>query len=240
MLEIYLTGIKHESGTTFIMGGIAAAMQGLGYSTAVYIPAQTGAKYKDGFIQAPDVLFTKFLDKNVTTYCSYLYKSKKLSPSVFAAERLYMDKNVIFQDYMNVVNSHECVIVAGQSDMTTLFETNFNEEELLRTVASPIVLVASMRNATPDEMLDYLQLMKRKQMNIRGIIINGCPMDELKTTGRDLQKMLENNTQIPVLGLIPHIESLKGLRPEDWIEYIICRTDLEAIFDVKISKLSAE
>ena len=65
-------------------------------------------------------------------------------------------------------------------------------------------------------------------------------MDELKTTGRDLQKMLENNTQIPVLGIIPHIESLKGLRPEDWIEYIICRTDLEAIFDVRISKLSAE
>ena len=71
MLEIYLTGIKPGSGTTFITGGIAAAMQGLGYSTAVYLPAQTGAKYINGFIQAPDMLFAKLMDKNITTFCSY-------------------------------------------------------------------------------------------------------------------------------------------------------------------------
>ncbi len=238
MLEIYLTGIKPGSGTTFITGGIAAAMQGLGYSTAVYLPAQTGAKYINGFIQAPDMLFAKLMDKNITTFCSYLYKSKKLSPKVFAQEQLYMDKNVIFQDYMNVVNKYECVIVTGQSDITTLFETNFNEEELLRTIASPIVLIASMENSTPDEVIDYLKFIKAKSLNLRGIIINECPMAELKTGVREYQKLIETTTEVPVLGLIPKIENLKGLKPEDWIEYIICRTDLEAIFNVKISKLS--
>ena len=238
MLEIYLTGIKPGSGTTFITGGIAAAMQGLGYSTAVYLPAQTGAKYINGFIQAPDMLFAKLMDKNITTFCSYLYKSKKLSPKVFAQEQLYMDKNVIFQDYMNVVNKYECVIVTGQSDITTLFETNFNEEELLRTIASPIVLIASMENLTPDEVIDYLKFIKAKSLNLRGIIINECPMAELKTGVREYQKLIETTTEVPVLGLIPKIENLKGLKPEDWIEYIICRTDLEAIFNVKISKLS--
>ena len=213
-------------------------MQGLGYSTAVYLPAQTGAKYINGFIQAPDMLFAKLMDKNITTFCSYLYKSKKLSPKVFAQEQLYMDKNVIFQDYMNVVNKYECVIVTGQSDITTLFETNFNEEELLRTIASPIVLIASMENSTPDEVIDYLKFIKAKSLNLRGIIINECPMAELKTGVREYQKLIETTTEVPVLGLIPKIENLKGLKPEDWIEYIICRTDLEAIFNVKISKLS--
>ena len=149
-----------------------------------------------------------------------------------------MDKNVIFQDYMNVVNKYECVIVTGQSDITTLFETNFNEEELLRTIASPIVLIASMENSTPDEVIDYLKFIKAKSLNLRGIIINECPMAELKTGVREYQKLIETTTEVPVLGLIPKIENLKGLKPEDWIEYIICRTDLEAIFNVKISKLS--
>ena len=210
MLEIYLTGIKPDSGTTLISGGIAAAMQGLGYSTALYIPAQTGTAVKNGFIQAPDIMFAKYMDKNVTTYCSYLYKSKKITPEVFVQENLYMDKNVIFQDYMSVVNRYECVIVSGQSDFSTLFETNFSEEDFA----------------------------KNKGLNIRGIILNECPEISLDFDVTSIRKTLENNSGIPILGMIQKIKNINKLKPEDWIEYIICRTDLEAIFNVKISKLS--
>jgi len=239
MLEIYLTGIKPNSGTTLISGGIAAAMQGLGYSSALYIPAQTGAAVKNGFIQAPDIMFAKYMDKNITTYCSYLYRSKKLSPEVFVNEKLYMDKNVLFQDYMNVVNKYECVIVSGQSDFSTLFETNFSEEDFAKTINSPIVLVASMRNSMPEDILEYLDFIKHKGLNIHGIILNECPKTSNDYDVSNLRKTIENNSEIPILGMIPKVENIENLRPEDWIEYIICRTDLEAIFNVKISKLSA-
>ena len=238
MLEIYLTGIKPDSGTTLISGGIAAAMQGLGYSTALYIPAQTGTAVKNGFIQAPDIMFAKYMDKNVTTYCSYLYKSKKITPEVFVQENLYMDKNVIFQDYMNVVNKYECVIVSGQSDFSTLFETNFSEEDFAKTINTPIVLVASLRNSMPEDILAYLDFVKNKGLNIRGIILNECPEISLDFDVTSIRKTLENNSGIPILGMIQKIKNIDKLKPEDWIEYIICRTDLEAIFNVKISKLS--
>ena len=209
MLEIYLTGIKPDSGTTLISGGIAAAMQGLGYSTALYIPAQTGTAVKNGFIQAPDIMFAK-----------------------------YMDKNVIFQDYMNVVNKYECVIVSGQSDFSTLFETNFSEEDFAKTINTPIVLVASLRNSMPEDILAYLDFVKNKGLNIRGIILNECPEISLDFDVTSIRKTLENNSGIPILGMIQKIKNIDKLKPEDWIEYIICRTDLEAIFNVKISKLS--
>ncbi len=239
MLEIYLTGIKSQSGVTFISGGIAATMQGLGYSTAVYLPVQTGAGIKGGLIQAPDMMFSKFMDKNITTYCSYLYRGKPLSPAVCEREKLYIDKNIIFQDYMNVVNNYECVIVLGQSNFATMFEPDFTEEELLRTINSPIVLVASMKNSTPEEIFDYLNFAKRKNLNLRGIILNEYPMDKLSGEAKDLQREIYNRTGVGVLGIIPHIDDLHTLRPEDWIEYVICRTDIEAIFNVSISKLHA-
>lgn len=239
MLEIYLTGIKPDSGITFISGGIAAAMQGLGYSTALYLPAQTGAVIKNGCIHAPDLMFAKYMDKNIMTYCSYLYKSRRLTPEVFAKEKLYMDKNVIFQDYMNIVNKYECIILNGQSDFSTLLETNFNEEDFVRTINSPIVLVASMRNSMPEDILESLNLLKLKALNIHGIIINECPKVSKNFDVKSLQKTIENNTGVPVLGMIPVIENIFSLKPEDWIEYIICRTDLEAIFNVRISKLSS-
>lgn len=239
MLEIYLTGIKPKSGTTVISGGIAAVMQGLGYSTALYLPAQTGAVIKNGFINAPDITFAKRMDKNVNTYCSYLYKSKKLSQEVYAYEKLYMDKNVIFQDYMNVVNKYECVIVNGQADFSTLFETDFSEEDFVKTIGSPIVLVASMKNSMPEDILEYLNYTTNKGLNIRGIILNECPEVSLDYDVSRLQKTIGQSSGVPVLGMIPKIKDVKKLKPEDWIEYIICRTDLEAIFNVKISKLHA-
>lgn len=238
MLEIYLTGIKPKSGTTFISGGIAATMQGLGYSTALYLPAQTGAIYKNGFIHAPDLMFAKYMDKNITTYCSYLFKSKRLKPDVFEKEQMYIDKNVIFQDYMDVVNKYECVIVTGQSDFSTLFETNFSEEDFVKTINSKIVLVASLSNCMPEDILEYIDFVRNKGLNIHGIILNECPEISLDYDVSSLQKMIGQNAEVPVLGMIPKIKDLRTLKSEDWIEYIICRTDLEAIFDVKISKLS--
>ena len=238
MLEIYLTGIKPQSGTTFISGGIAATMQGLGYTTAMYIPVQTNAKLKNGLVQAPDMMFAKFMDKNITTYCSYLYKSKNLSPEVFRKENLYMDKNVIFQDYMNILNKCECLIINGQSDLTTLIEPNFNEEEMLRTISTPIVFVASLKNSSLEEIIEYLNTVRPKNMNVRGVIINECPVRSLEYDVTTIQDTIRQETGYSVLGIIPKIKDLSIIRPEDWIEYIICRTDLEAIFNVKISKLS--
>ena len=238
MLEIYLTGTKPHSGTTFISGGIAATMQGLGYSTALYLPVQTNAKLKNGYVQAPDMMFAKFMDKNITTYCSYLYKSEKLTQDVFSTENLYMDKNIIFQDYMKIINKCECLIMNGLSDLSTLIEPNFNEEEMLRTLNTPIVFIASLRNSSISEIIKYLNFIKRKNLNVRGVIINECPIRSLDYDVNNLQNMIRNETGYSVLGIIPKINDLSIIRPEDWIEYIICRTDLEAIFNVKISKLS--
>ena len=90
-----------------------------------------------------------------------------------------MDKNVIFQDYMNIVNKYECAIVTGQSNLNTLIETDFTEEELLKTIAIPIVVIASLKNTTREEIINYLNMVKMTEMNIRGVIINECPPDRI-------------------------------------------------------------
>lgn len=238
MLEIFLTGIKPDSGVTFITGGLAATMQSLGYSTAVYLPAQTGTMLRNGYIQAPDFLFIKHMDKNIMTYCSYLYKNRTLSLEVFEKEKLYMDRNVIFQDYMAVAQQFECLLVNGHSNMDTPIEKKFTEEELIHAMNIPLVLVASLRNTTIDEILEYLCGMRSKLLNLRGIIINECPIRSLDYDVRDLQKTIELRTGYPVLGIIPRL-MLRGLKPEDWIEYVLACTDIEAIFDIKIEKLSS-
>ena len=239
MLEVFITGIKPNSGVTFITGGLAATMQCLGYSTAVYLPAQTNTKLQNGYIQAPDLLFVKHMDKNITTFCSYLYKSPKLSLEVFTKERLTMDRNVIFQDYMTVAQQYECLLVNGHSDMNTPIEKNYTEEELICTMNIPLVLIASLRTTTLEDIIVELRKIQSSHYILRGVIINECPIRSLEYDVRELQKIIELQTGVPVLGIIPHLHTLKGLKPEDWIEYILSCTDIEAIFNVKIAKLSS-
>jgi len=214
-------------------------MQSLGYSTAVYLPAQTGAKLNSGYIQAPDFLFIKHMDKNIMTFCSYLYKSRNLGLDVYKKEKLYMDRNVIFQDYMTVAQQYECLIVNGHSNMELPIEKSFTEEELINAMNIPLIFVASLRKNTFDEILEYLNKVLNKPLDIRGIIINECPLRSLDYDVREIQKIIELRTGIPVLGIIPRLATLKGLKPEDWIEYILACTDIEAIFNIKIAKLSS-
>ena len=239
MLEVFITGIKPDSGVTFITGGLAATMQSLGYSTAVYLPAQTGAQLKDGYIQAPDLLFAKFMDKNIMTFCSYLYKNERLSLKVFEEEKLFMDRNIIFQDYMSVAQKYECLLVNGHSNMETPIEKNFNEEELIYAMNIPLILVASLADTTLEEILDYLNVIQSRALQLRGIIINECPFRSLDYDVREIQKIIEKRTGVSVLGIIPKLSSLHGMKPEDWIEYILGCTDIEAIFNIKIAKLSS-
>ena len=89
-----------------------------------------------------------------------------------------------------------------------------------------------------DEIIKYMNFVKRKNLNVRGVIINECPLRSLNYDVKQIPDIIRQETDYPVLGIIPRIKDLTIIRPEDWIEYIICRTDLEAIFNVKISKLS--
>ncbi len=138
---------------------------------------------------------------------------------------------------MNVANKHECLIVGGQSDLNTLIEPNFNEEELIQSMNIPLVFAASLKNSSIEEILNYLNMVSKKAIKIQGIIINECPFRSLDYDVRQIQKIIETRTGVNVLGILPKIASLDGMKPEDWISYILGCTDVEAIFNVRIAKL---
>ena len=113
MLQLFITGVKPNSGKTFITAGLAATMQSLGYSSAVYLPVQTGAVENSGYIQAPDLVYVKNIDENIKTYCSYLLKSTDLPLFAAAAEEVLIEKEIRKEEktcqslciYIYIVNS---------------------------------------------------------------------------------------------------------------------------------------
>ena len=75
MLKLYISSGNKKDGKTFLTAGLAATMQSLGYSTAVYKPIQTSGIEINGFMQSPDLTFVKSIDPYINTYFTYLFKT---------------------------------------------------------------------------------------------------------------------------------------------------------------------
>lgn len=237
MLQLFITGVKPNSGKTFVTAGLAATMQSLGYTSAVYLPVQTGAMEQNGYIQAPDLVYIKKADSNIKTYCSYLLKSTDLPLFAAAAEDVLIEKDVIFEDYLSISERYECFIVNGVSGLSTPLSKNFLEEDLIKTLDIPLLIVASPLDSSFNEILLTINNAISKNIQLRGVILNDCPFKTGDVNIKNLPRMIEEYSNTRVLGLIPHIHDMRNFKPEDLISTILSGVDIESVFDVKIAKL---
>lgn len=237
MLELFVSGAEKNSGKTFITAGLAATMQSLGYSTCVYKPVQTGAIEKSGFIQAPDLAFVKFIDPYIKTYFSYLLKNQAIPLIAAELEHTYINKDVIFQDFSSIKREFECTLIDGTMGLATPLADKFLEQDLVKMLDVPVLLVVSPSENSVNNTLANINQAVASGVKIRGVIINDCPEVIHDLNIKSMPKLIEKYTDTKILGVMPHIENLKKINPNDLISNVLTGIDIESVFDVKIAKL---
>lgn len=237
MLQLFITGAKPNSGKNFVTAGLAATMQSLGYDSAVYLPVQTGAVEQGGYIQAPDLVYIKNTDSNIKTYCSYLLKSTDLPLFAAAAQDIMIEKDIIYEDYLSISERFECFIVNGVCGLSTPLGKNFLEEDLIKTLDLPLLIVASPLESSFNDILLTINNAVSKNIRLRGVILNDCPFKTGDINIKNLPRMIEEYSDARVLGIIPHIHDMRKFQPGDLIGAILTGVDIESVFDVKIAKL---
>lgn len=238
MLELFVSGTEQNSGKTFITAGLAATMQCLGYSTCVYKPIQTNAIEKNGFIQAPDLAYVKFVDPYIKTYFSYLFTQDAAPVIAAEASNTIIKKENIIQDYEAITKENECIITDGSSGISTPFSKNFQEEDILKTLNLPLLLVVSPLKTSVNNIIMTLNYVKSNNINVRGVILNDYPDETSDLNIKALPRLVEEYTDAKVLGIMPHIENLRNIKPDDLITNILYGIDVESVFNVKIAKLN--
>lgn len=237
MLKLFVSGSEKNSGKTFITAGLAATMQSLGYSTSVYKPVQTGAIEKNGFIQAPDLAFVKFIDPYIKTYFSYLFKNNEIPLIAAELEHTFINKDVIYQDYKSIEREFECILTDGTNGLATPLGENFLEQDMVKMLDMPVLMVVSPSENSLNNTLANINQAVSSGVKIRGVIINDCPEVIHDLTIKSMPKLIEKYTDAKILGIMPHIENLKKINPNDLISNVLTGVDIESVFDVKISKL---
>ena len=238
MLDVFITGSESRLGKRLITAGLAATMQSLGYSTGVYMPVQTGAVENNGYIEAPDLVYIKNIDKNIKTYCSYLFREDDVPLIAAAKEHLKIDKDTISEDYKSVHDDFECFLTLGTNGMATPVGNNFLEIDVVKVLDLPVLFTISPYTAINDilVMINHAVVQKVK---ISGVVLYDCPYRTDDENIKNLPKLIERYTDTRVVGAFPQVKSLANLNPNDLISYVLSGVNLENLFNAKIAKLSA-
>ncbi len=235
MLNLYITSPQKKEGKTFISAGIAATMQSLGYSTAVYKPIQTSGIEYNGFTQSTDLTFVRTIDPYINTHFSYLYKSNEEPLIAAESENDGIDIELIYREYQKIKRSSDCTIIDGDSGILSPIATNFQSCDLIKRLSIPVLMVLKPdENAINNSLLNIYAL-REKGIDLRGVVINSISNDCPKNLLNSITRIIEEYSDVKVLGLVPALEH--PLQPEDMITAILNGIDIESAFGVKIEKL---
>ncbi len=238
MLELYVSGTEQNSGKTFITAGLAATMQCLGYSTSVYKPVQTNAIEKNGFVQAPDLAYVKFIDPYIKTYFSYLLTSNAAPVLAAGFSGIEIKRDKILQDYEQIFRESECIITDGCQGITAPLSVDMLETDLIKALGLPVLIVISPEKTSVNNIIMTLNYAKSLEIPVRGVILNEYPDDTTDLNVKNLTRLVEEYTDAKVLGIMPHLENLRNIKPDDLITNILYGIDVESVFNIKIAKLS--
>ena len=113
----------------------------------------------------------------------------------------------------------------------------FLEQDLVKMLEVPVLLVVSPSENSVNNTLANINQAVASGVKIRGVIINDCPEVIHDLNIKSMPKLIEKYTDTKILGVMPHIENLKKINPNDLISNVLTGIDIESVFDVKIAKL---
>lgn len=235
MLNLYITSSNRKEGKTFLTAGLAATMQSLGYSTSVYKPIQTSGIERNGFMQSPDLTYVKTIDPYINTHFSYLYKSDMEPLIASELENEPIDVDLIASEYSKISGISDCTILDGDCGLMSPIAPSIQTVDLVKKLQIPLLFVVTPREDSINDTLLSIYTAQEKGLDIRGVVINDIKEDCPKHLLNAIPRVIEEYTNIKILGLISHIGG--KISPEDLITSILNGVDIESIFGVKIEKL---
>ena len=233
MLELFVTSVDNNSDKVFVVAGLSATMQSLGYSTCVYKPIDVGAYEDNGSLQSLDLSYVKFVDPYVKTYFSYLFKANLPPILAGASEGLKIEKDVILKDFQNIQNINECTLIDGLSGLATPLNKDFLEEDIIKILDLPLLFTVKLQNSNINNIVLSINRAKDIGIDLRGVILTDFNKESIDV--KLMPKLIENYTDAKVLGILPKLE--KSVNPEDLITETLTNIDVESVFKLNIAKL---
>lgn len=201
----FVTGTDTEIGKTFVTAGLAAALKKNGFDIGVWKPMMSGTKREDPTSDA--FLLKSFSeDPNPLEWINPFQFDEPLAPYTAAkrANRI-ITKEMLLDKWNEVSGTHDFFLVEGAGGFAVPFSESFLASELAKELQLPLVIVARPSLGTVNHTLLTIFYARQLSIPIAGVIINGLEESKLGTAEQTNPGLIEEFSNVPVLGTIPFL-----------------------------------
>ncbi len=237
-MHIFVTGTDTDVGKTIVTAGLAAVMQSLGYKAGVYKPFQSGAVEKNGFLVSPDLAYVKKMDFYVETLCTYLLKQPTAPYIAAELEGVKINLGTVAREFQTLRQACETVLVEGAGGLMVPVTKEAMIADVIKMLDIPLLIVARPNLGTINHTILTINQAKTMGLDIAGVIINRYPEDTQDAAIKTAPRLIEEYTDVNILGIIPDIPDFDTVKPGFLINIFINCIDIEKIFRIKIPKLN--
>lgn len=236
-MQLFVTGTDTNVGKTVVTAGLAAVMQSLGYKSGVYKPFQSGAEEKNGFLISPDLSYVKKLDFYIETLCTYLLKAPTAPYIAAELENVNINLSAVAREYQSLKQTCDVVLVEGAGGLLVPVTKDALMIDAAKMLDLPLLIVARPNLGTINHTLLTINQAKIAGLDIAGVVINRYPQDTDDIAIKTAPRLIEEYTDVSILGIIPDIADFDNVKPGALINVFVNSVDIEKIFRIKIPKL---
>jgi dethiobiotin synthetase len=198
MSGLFITGTDTGVGKTFVTSLVARHFRGEGLDVGVMKPISTGPAAENDAVWLKKVL--KLSDP--LELINPIRLKHPLAP--YPASKIENRKlkiGTIFQAYKKLCALHDLVLVEGIGGVMVPIKKDYLVIDLIKDFSLPTIIVARPKLGTINHTLLTIEALKKRRVNIFGIIINGY-------TGKDLSEktnasVITEISGVPILTKIP-------------------------------------
>lgn len=220
---LLIAGTDTNVGKTVLTSALIAYWQKY-YSSerlAVLKPIQTGVGDRELYRE----LFT--LDQTIEELNPLSFAAPLAPPIAAEKEGKIVDLKIVWSTFCQLQKSRDFVLVEGLGGLGSPVTRELIVADLARDWHLPTILVVPVRLGAIAQAVANVALARQMNVFLKGIVLN-CVEPCSEEDQQDLTPihLLESLTQVPILGILPHLESPQSIEK---LAEIASNLDLERI-----------
>ena len=204
---IFVTGTGTDVGKTYVTGLIIKKIKENGMTPGYFKAAMSGnEREEDGTLIPGDALWVKNvsgISQSVEEMCPYVYEHAYSPHLASRLEGNHVEMAVVLDNYRKVKEKYDYITVEGSGGILCPIcfdEARIGLTDIIDEMELDCILVADAGLGTINSVVLTYEYMKKKNMNIKGMIFNHYIADNIMH--EDNIRMCEYMTGLPTLAKV--------------------------------------
>ncbi len=211
----FITGTDTDVGKTVVTACLATLFINQGLDVGVMKPIETGVDPECSSAANSDAKFLMEVAGSPdaeTEVCPYRLKTPASPYQSAQIEGTQIQPSAILEKFKILQSRHKMMLVEGIGGLLVPITRNFNVADLVLEIGLPLIIVSRLRVGTLNHTLLTVNAAKQYGIKIKGIILNQQESGELSDVEKQQGKLMEEFSNLPILGTCPYIEDVSNIR----------------------------